>query len=123
MPKVSEEYKEARRQEILDAAIRCFSRNGFHKTTMQDIYDESGLSPGAVYRYFKSKDDMIDLMCAGTAERDAEAFTAALDNGDTVASLHELATRFFGPLQHPETQNLASMWVHVWAEEARKILV
>lgn len=59
MPRVSEEHLERRRQQILDAAQSCFARKGLHTTTMQDVFTESGLSAGAVYRYFKSKDDII----------------------------------------------------------------
>ena len=59
VPKVSQAYLDARRQQVLDAARRCFLRNGFHETSMQDVFAEAGLSSGAVYRYFSSKDDMI----------------------------------------------------------------
>lgn len=66
MPRVSAEYLERRRQHILDAARRCFARKGFYETSMQDVFHESGLSAGAVYRYFKSKDELI-LEIAGQA--------------------------------------------------------
>ena len=59
MPKVSKEHSEARRRQIIDAAYQCFARKGFHQTTMRDIYEEAGLSPGAVYHYFDSKDEII----------------------------------------------------------------
>ncbi|MFG2955284.1 TetR/AcrR family transcriptional regulator [Streptomyces sp. NPDC048291] len=59
MPKVSQEYMDARRAQILDAARRCFLRDGFHSTSMQDLFAESGLSAGSVYRHFASKDEMI----------------------------------------------------------------
>ena len=59
MPKVTEEHVEARRRQILAAALRCFAREGFHRTTMQDIFRDAELSPGAVYSYFKSKDELI----------------------------------------------------------------
>ncbi|NED97414.1 TetR/AcrR family transcriptional regulator [Phytoactinopolyspora alkaliphila] len=59
MPRVSESYLSARRQQILEAAWRCFAKNGFHATSMQDIFAEAGLSAGAVYRYFPSKLDLI----------------------------------------------------------------
>lgn len=58
MPRVSEAYLAARREQILAAARRCFSRNGFHATSMQDVITEAGLSVGAVYRYFQSKDEL-----------------------------------------------------------------
>src|SRR5688500_16314647 len=59
MPKVSERHAEARRRQILDAGLRCFARQGFHRTKMQDIFREADLSPGAVYTYFFGKDDLI----------------------------------------------------------------
>lgn len=62
MPRVSEAHLAARRQQILDAARTCFLRNGFHMTSMQDVIAEAGLSVGAVYRYFKSKNDIVEAI-------------------------------------------------------------
>ncbi|MEV0467648.1 TetR/AcrR family transcriptional regulator [Nocardia tengchongensis] len=62
MPRVSADHLERRRQQILDAAQTCFARKGLHATTMQDVFTESGLSAGAVYRYFKSKNDIIEAL-------------------------------------------------------------
>ncbi|MEU4312497.1 TetR/AcrR family transcriptional regulator [Nocardia sp. NPDC024068] len=72
MPRVSDEHLERRRQQILDAARVCFVRKGFHQTSMQDVFTESGLSAGAVYRYFKSKDDLV-MALATTAAGDVRA--------------------------------------------------
>jgi AcrR family transcriptional regulator len=63
-----------RRTEILDAARRCFSRTGFHQTSMQQVCAEAGMSPGNVYRYFPSKEAII----AGIAERDRAEVAAQL---------------------------------------------
>ncbi|MFJ1460845.1 TetR/AcrR family transcriptional regulator [Nocardia sp. N2S4-5] len=68
MPRVSEEHLERRRQQILDAAQTCFANKGFHSTSMQDVFTESGLSAGAVYRYFKSKDDLIAALAADATQ-------------------------------------------------------
>ena len=59
MPKVSEEHRAARREQIIDAMLRCVARDGFHKTTMAAVVAESGLSAGMAYLYFKNKDDLI----------------------------------------------------------------
>ncbi|WP_405013880.1 TetR/AcrR family transcriptional regulator [Kitasatospora sp. NBC_01539] len=59
MARVSQAHLDARRRQILDGAARCFARNGFHATSMQDLLRESGLSAGAVYRYFASKDEIV----------------------------------------------------------------
>ena len=66
MPKVSEAHRAARYEQIVDAAIRCVGREGFHRTTMAHVIAESGLSAGAVYGYFKGKEDLIKAI-AGRA--------------------------------------------------------
>ena len=66
MPKVSDAHRAARREQIVDAAIRCVGREGFHRTTMAHVIAESGLSSGAVYGYFKGKEDLIKAI-AGRA--------------------------------------------------------
>ncbi|MEV0798769.1 TetR/AcrR family transcriptional regulator [Kribbella sp. NPDC050281] len=59
MPKVTEEHRVARRAQIVAAARTCVVEQGFHKTTMADVIRESGLSAGAVYGYFKSKEEIV----------------------------------------------------------------
>jgi TetR/AcrR family transcriptional regulator, transcriptional repressor of aconitase len=59
MPKISEEKRQARRDQILAASWRCFARRGLHTTSMEDIVREANLSFGAVYLYYKSKDELI----------------------------------------------------------------
>ncbi len=63
MPKVSQEHLDARRQQIVDAARARFASHGFARTSMTDIVAESGLSIGAIYRYFPSKDDIVTAIC------------------------------------------------------------
>ncbi|RLC07301.1 MAG: TetR/AcrR family transcriptional regulator [Deltaproteobacteria bacterium] len=50
--------KERRRQQIIVAAKRVFSKRGLRKTTMEDIANESELSPGTLYLYFKNKEEL-----------------------------------------------------------------
>ncbi|MDC7120933.1 TetR/AcrR family transcriptional regulator [Cellulomonas fimi] len=59
MPKVTEEYRAARRDEIADAALRAFRRTGFQATSMADIIAESGLSAGAIYGHYPSKSALV----------------------------------------------------------------
>ena len=59
VPKVTEEYRVARRDEIADAALRAFRRKGFQATSMADIISESGLSAGAIYGHFPSKSAIV----------------------------------------------------------------
>ncbi|WP_341994377.1 TetR family transcriptional regulator [Microbacterium sp. LWH7-1.2] len=58
MPKVSKEYREARRDEIARAALRALERNGVRDTSIADIVAESGLSTGAIYSHFTNKAEL-----------------------------------------------------------------
>jgi AcrR family transcriptional regulator len=62
VPRVSAEHLTARREQILAAARTCFLTKGLHNTSMQDLIQEAGLSVGAVYRYFKSKNEIISAI-------------------------------------------------------------
>lgn len=83
-----------RREEILAAAKRCFSRSGFHGTSMQEICGEARMSPGGLYRYFPSKEAII----AGIAEQDradvAEKFQTIIDAPDFFSALAFAARRY-----------------------------
>jgi AcrR family transcriptional regulator len=74
MPKVSQQHLDARRQQIVDAARTRFAVHGFARTSMADIVAESGLSNGAIYRYFTSKDDIVVAVC----EQGTQALPTAL---------------------------------------------
>jgi AcrR family transcriptional regulator len=60
MPKLSDQTRARRRQHILSSAWTRFSRNGFHATSMDDVIAASGMSSSAVYRYFRSKEELIE---------------------------------------------------------------
>ncbi|MGW5387248.1 TetR/AcrR family transcriptional regulator [Nocardia sp. NPDC003963] len=92
MPRVSDEHLERRRQQILDAARICFVRKGFHQTSMQDVFTESGLSAGAVYRYFKSKDEIV-IALASTAAGDIRTQMTAAIRSDPLPTPAELVGR------------------------------
>jgi AcrR family transcriptional regulator len=51
-----------KRRLILDAAIRVFAREGFHRCRVSDIANEAGVAYGLVYHYFRSKDEVLDTL-------------------------------------------------------------
>jgi TetR/AcrR family transcriptional regulator, transcriptional repressor of aconitase len=81
MPKVSQAHLDARRQQIVDAARTRFASHGFAHTSMADIVTESGLSNGAIYRYFTSKDEIVVAVCEQAGEALPQALTAETVNG------------------------------------------
>lgn len=63
MPRTKDERLHAKRQQqILEAAKHCFIQEGFHRTSMRQIFQESGISAGGAYNYFSSKDDIIKAL-------------------------------------------------------------
>lgn len=59
MPKVVPEYKEKARRSIIESAAQVFTEKGYHKTKMDDIAEKLGVSKGAIYQYFKSKEQIF----------------------------------------------------------------
>jgi TetR/AcrR family transcriptional regulator, transcriptional repressor of aconitase len=98
MPRVSDDHLERRRRQILDAARVCFIRKGFHQTSMQDVFAESGLSAGAVYRYFKSKNEIIYAI-ASEKQGSAVTLLQELLKEDPLPPVEEIVERFIAHLQ------------------------
>lgn len=116
MPKVSEQYSAARRQQIVDAAYRCFARKGFHQSTMRDIYEEAQLSPGAVYNYFASKDAIIQASFEGDSQRSAAILADALASADPLQAMRGLAAYFFAGLESAAALGAGRVNVQSWGE-------
>ncbi|HNP70980.1 MAG TPA: TetR/AcrR family transcriptional regulator [Kouleothrix sp.] len=116
MPKVSEAHSAARRQQIIDAAYRCFARKGFHQASMRDIYEEAQLSPGAVYHYFPSKDAIIQASFEFDYQRSLDLFAAATASDDPLKALRELITFFFRGLEGAAELGAGRVNVQSWGE-------
>jgi AcrR family transcriptional regulator len=115
MPKLKPATQQARRENILDAAERCFARAGFHGTTMQDICREAGVSAGALYVYFASKEALID----GIAERDRNKLAGELaelaEAEDLLAALQRLGEHY--TVEEPHHKRL--LMIEIGAESTR----
>lgn len=118
MPPVSERYRGARRQEITRAARRCFARAGFAGTSMSDVFAESGLSAGAVYSYFTSKDELVSVIIDEILDEVGRTLAPALDDRP-LESLDQVLRRFLRVLQSSLANDLPGLAVQVWAEAQR----
>ena len=116
MPKVSNEHQEARRAQIIEAAIQCFSKKGFHQTSMQDIVLESGLSPGAIYLYFKGKEDIIRAIADKQHSKERDLIAKACSSSDVKIALGQLVKSFFEPLSDSEVFENRRIGVQLWTE-------
>src|SRR5215470_16020008 len=59
MPKIAEQTRAARRDQIVAAALACFARTGYHATTMADVAAQAGVSKGTPYLYFETKEALF----------------------------------------------------------------
>jgi AcrR family transcriptional regulator len=119
LPKVSEAHLEARREQIIDAAVACFAREGFHRTTMQDIVRAASLSPGAIYTYFASKDEIVEAITGERHRREREWLAEAAEIDDPRVALASLANLFFGGLSRRRARLDRRVSVLMWAEALR----
>src|SRR3979490_2068874 len=80
-----------RREQILNAAMVCFAKRGFHQTSMHDISAEAGISVGLIYRYFENKEAVIATM----ADRHKKEIQDVLERARTAPSLLESLETLF----------------------------
>ena len=107
MPKVSPEYLDARRAQIIEVARELFSRKGLSDASMSDLVAASGMSIGAIYRYFASKDELVAAVVEGrdgTVEGD---FPVAESPGDILA---RLLSHVSGPAGAAHARLSAQIW-------------
>ncbi|WP_229076645.1 TetR/AcrR family transcriptional regulator [Actinoplanes sp. DH11] len=116
MPRVSEAHLAARRQQILDAAVRCFVRKGFHQSSMQDVIKEAGLSVGAFYRYFKSKNELITAI-AGAKISEVTSVLDDLLAADPMPPVTEIVDRVLELVDRSVAEDgPVRIAVQVWGE-------
>ncbi|MGZ8744320.1 MAG: TetR/AcrR family transcriptional regulator [Nocardioides sp.] len=121
MPKVSEAHRTARREQILDAAIRCVGREGFHRTTMAHVIADSGLSAGAVYGYFRGKPDLIKAIAARSLGGFAELLGGIATGPGPVLPAGALRALLLEVERLSEESDgaFARVVIHAWSEAAR----
>lgn len=118
MPRISQEQMDSRRQEILEAALRCFARKGFHQTTMRDIFEEVGLSAGAVYSYFDNKKSLIEAVVLRDREKNRDAFAGLAQGGDAQTEYERLVSYYFDLLRQMADKGQTSVFLSLAAEAA-----
>jgi AcrR family transcriptional regulator len=92
LPKVVPEYKEEAKGRILDAANKVFAEKGYHEATMDDIAKRLGVSKGAIYLYFPSKEDLFEAMCKTAPQAFKEILYSSFS---TDTNPVQSATQFF----------------------------
>ncbi|WP_405494188.1 TetR/AcrR family transcriptional regulator [Nocardia sp. NBC_00511] len=116
MPRLTAAAEQQRRRRIIDAALDCFAERGLHATTMQDICRGCGLSPGAVYCWYPSKEAIIDAVAEERHRHERELLDTALTATDPRSALHAFLDAYFEWLADPAELQRRRVSVLVWAE-------
>ena len=113
MPKISEEVRSERRQALIDAAWRCAARQGYHAMTVDDVCAEAGVSKGAFYGYFDSKQHLLlTLLDEDAAE--ADSLVAEL-SGRALAPVDRLRYFARAMLEHADDAARVQVRADLWA--------
>ena len=104
-----------RRAAILVAAERAFVRLGFHATSMQNVAEEAGMSAGNLYRYFPSKEAIVEAICSADETDRARDFAEIAQHGDFLG----LAERTIRDKLLGKPRQKAQMILEIWAEAGR----
>lgn len=116
MAKTEIEVNPDRRTQILEAAVICFAKHGFHQASMHDISAEAGISVGLIYRYFENKEAVISAMAARHKEEIHEVVERARLAPTLLESLEILFTAHCCE-KSPKVQS--AFVVDLYAEAAR----
>jgi TetR/AcrR family transcriptional regulator, transcriptional repressor of aconitase len=111
MPKVSDAHRDARRDQITAAALRAFAEKGFQRTSMADIIAESGLSAGAIYLHFESKQQIAVATARVVVGHRRDEIAERLRRGP-LPDPHELIAIIMSGLQREirDSRLLVQMW-------------
>ncbi len=107
-----------RRRQILDAALTCFRRRGFHQATMQEICAEANMSAGALYRYFASKADIIGAIAEDKHADSDGAFLEATRKGPLIDALSLIARDFFEKFAEGDGSLIADIFAEAIRDDA-----
>jgi AcrR family transcriptional regulator len=98
MPKVTFQYEEARKRNILDGAAGVFAQKGYQQTTIDDIATSLKMSKGAIYLYFKTKEDLYVSVLETIYERRFVTLSTAYEENDSITVKFEKIMNRLGSL-------------------------
>ncbi|MEQ1955366.1 TetR/AcrR family transcriptional regulator [Mesorhizobium sp. CN2-181] len=110
------ERREQQARRILAAAKVCFVRSGFKGASMQEICAEVGMSPGALYRYFPSKEAIVEAICEADRREDAVLFARVLQEPDVVEGL---VLGAMAHIRHMHEDDNAKLFAEICSEAMR----
>ena len=124
MPKVTAAYRKARRDEIIDAALRAFAAKGFQGTSMADVIAETGLSAGAIYGHFAGKKELFAAVASRVLDsRSDELAAQSRAGGEPLPPGQIIATLLDGMRREPFSNVIVQLWAEAAVDDEIRQLV
>jgi AcrR family transcriptional regulator len=123
MPKVSEGHREARREEIIAAALRAFTAKGFSRASMADIIAESGLSVGAIYNHFSGKRELLEACATQLVTRRRDELTTSIEHGSVPTPGEAVAMLVRGMVREGiDSRALVQIWAEATVDPDLRVI-
>ncbi len=121
MARVTEAHLQARHRAILDACSHVFARKGVASATIAEIAAEAGLSAGAIYRYYKSKDELVEACLSEGAQQMAEEWELQFGGtSDPRATFLEISANAFEELNFEAASTRTRLMLERYLDACRE---
>jgi len=120
VPKVSDEYKEEKRKDLLRSALACFGEKGYEATTVDDIIRHAGVSKGMLYTYFSSKEEILLELLKQRTTRFVEEVRLELNRTSTyIEKVLVLIRRYRDTPLTDEQKQWTTVYLEYWLASSR----
>ena len=105
-------YPQRTVEKILEVSLALFNEKGYEKTTIQDIVNALGMSKGAIYHHFKSKDEIIEALSERCYHGDAQM--ELLRNASDKTGIEKLRAIIYRQIQNEEKKQIDTISINLW---------
>ena len=105
-------YPQRTVEKILEVSLALFNEKGYEKTTIQDIVNALGMSKGAIYHHFKSKDEIIEALSERCYHKDTQM--ELLRNASDKTGIEKLRAIIYRQIQNEEKKQIDTISINLW---------
>ena len=119
-PKMPQEHRDFRRQQILNAAWECFAEKGYQETTIRVISERMNLSTGIIYSYFKGKDELLEAIHTCSMDNKKKVVDKIRQKDTAREAINELFKQFFNSYPMKDLKKGVQADIRFWSEAVKR---
>ena len=119
MPKINDEQKQLRKEQILDHAFEVFAEKGYANSSIDDIVRHSGISKGGIYLYFKSKEEIFYALADRCFQNRHSIIDWNIARQDPLSQLKKYIDTTFMNLENSATRMGVRFMLEFWSIQSR----